>query len=252
MGRPATPPQRRSNARVSEGATLNERLHGLRRKIRNATASWAEAEVQAEASAEMQACGGSPAPGAPVSEADDAAAADAACDTSPSTVASDVQDPNEGAASGKAEPPNEDIAELKSALATLQRKLEEVIVQESHSSQRRARARSAPQRRKTRSEKSRRAQTPRNLRRGRSEEPSRTGVTDAEQVTTAGATSHVLAAARGGAKGLVAGSAVGAGSGLVFAPFTLGLSIPVGVWLGASAGTVAGAVVGGVSSLRAA
>jgi hypothetical protein len=61
-------------------------------------------------------------------------------------------------------------------------------------------------------------------------------------VTAAGAASSAaVAGVGGGAFGLVAGSAVGTACGLVPAPFTFGLSIPVGAAVGGSTGLILGA-----------
>jgi len=57
-----------------------------------------------------------------------------------------------------------------------------------------------------------------------------------------------VASAAGGAVVLGAsGGAVGTGLGVVFAPFTLGLSIPVGLCLGTAAGGTAGLLTGGAA-----
>jgi hypothetical protein len=68
------------------------------------------------------------------------------------------------------------------------------------------------------------------------------------QVTAGSAMGGAVAlGASGGAAGLVAGGGVGAGCGVVFAPFTLGLSIPVGATIGAASGLVLGTAAGGTA-----
>jgi len=66
-------------------------------------------------------------------------------------------------------------------------------------------------------------------------------------VTAAGGA--VALGASGGATGLLAGGGVGAGCGLILAPFTLGLSIPVGAAMGAGTGLCLGTAAGGTVGL---
>uniref|UniRef100_A0A7S4SAL9 Uncharacterized protein n=1 Tax=Alexandrium monilatum TaxID=311494 RepID=A0A7S4SAL9_9DINO len=66
------------------------------------------------------------------------------------------------------------------------------------------------------------------------------------QVSVASAASGALVlGAGGGAVGLTTGSAVGAALGLVPAPFTFGLSIPISAAIGGTAGLTVGTAVGG-------
>eukprot|EP00931_Biecheleriopsis_adriatica_P006380 TRINITY_DN107793_c0_g1_i1.p1 TRINITY_DN107793_c0_g1~~TRINITY_DN107793_c0_g1_i1.p1 ORF type:complete len:305 (+),score=66.50 TRINITY_DN107793_c0_g1_i1:28-915(+) len=67
--------------------------------------------------------------------------------------------------------------------------------------------------------------------------------------SVAAAGGAVFGSAGGGALGLVAGSSFGALFGLVPALFTLGLSIPVGAFLGGGAGLCTGASAGGTIGL---
>jgi hypothetical protein len=68
------------------------------------------------------------------------------------------------------------------------------------------------------------------------------------QITAGSAVGGAVAlGATGGAAGLVAGGGVGAGCGVVFAPFTLGLSIPVGATIGAASGLFLGTAAGGTA-----
>lgn len=53
----------------------------------------------------------------------------------------------------------------------------------------------------------------------------------------------------GAAVGLVAGGAMGIATGVVLAPFTLGLSLPAGVMVGSSTGFCAGATAGTITGL---
>jgi len=70
------------------------------------------------------------------------------------------------------------------------------------------------------------------------------------RVTVVSATGGAVAlGASGGATGLLAGGGVGAGCGLILAPFTLGLSIPVGAAMGAGTGLCLGTAAGGTAGL---
>jgi len=74
--------------------------------------------------------------------------------------------------------------------------------------------------------------------------------TQKAQLTAASAAGGAVAlGASGGAAGLVAGGGLGAGCGIVLAPFTFGLSIPVGAALGAGTGLVVGTAAGGTAGL---
>mmetsp|Transcript_56669 Transcript_56669/g.115382 ORF Transcript_56669/g.115382 Transcript_56669/m.115382 type:complete len:554 (-) Transcript_56669:74-1735(-) len=65
------------------------------------------------------------------------------------------------------------------------------------------------------------------------------------QATAASAAGGAVAlGATGGATGLTAGGAMGAAMGLIGAPFTLGLSIPIGALLGGGTGLVVGTAAG--------
>jgi hypothetical protein len=68
------------------------------------------------------------------------------------------------------------------------------------------------------------------------------------QVTAGSAMGGAVAlGASGGAAGLLAGGGMGAGCGVVFAPFTFGLSIPVGATIGATSGLFLGTAAGGTA-----
>lgn len=70
------------------------------------------------------------------------------------------------------------------------------------------------------------------------------------RVTAVSAAGGALAlGASGGAAGLLAGGGVGVGCGVVLAPFTFGLSIPVATTLGAGAGLFLGTAAGGTAGL---
>mmetsp|Transcript_79767 Transcript_79767/g.252141 ORF Transcript_79767/g.252141 Transcript_79767/m.252141 type:complete len:295 (-) Transcript_79767:94-978(-) len=87
---------------------------------------------------------------------------------------------------------------------------------------------------------------------GRPEKPSAGSATDRLWLAGLHGLGGALAlGAGGGAGGLAAGGVFGAACGLIAAPFTLGLSVPVGAVLGGGVGLCAGTAAGATSGLVA-